>query len=517
MSILHKRLRWGVIGAPSSGKTYLLSDLIQAFDLMGFKQESLPLTAPYNSFGAFFAETSGANGSMPQTERYACRRENHYGAIFEHPTRSITVEVDFLNLPGETFRDSSRISLFSTLRGRIVSISNPVFVIETYVNPAGRERYVLRSAKARPLEDKSVSELPRGVRHTSYMERQFIYAELRSDGYTLSKSAPVNGRQLMKRFFDIEADSFYDTLVADWQYFFPDLSMSEYMAKNVLLNFYPLMYCTQATDLILCDKLFKPLTAVDRGDNYDFGSLVKNVSGFVQNVGDHRPNAYLAFRGADFMLHSCEDRFRAYLCSLPADASPFRKRHDAYTLFCLSLLGHLYGQRYATDATYPDTAGYADPSGGNSDTLTGMDLATHLGTRFGHSIGNGFWHLLNTTQRSGLRQLLVTPLLAGRRGRSLMNIYNDQQRPKMPPHVYFTATPIDEHFCIYRNDSEDVSRFIHESDEKIRAFHIETASQGVQSMCWGSFQLLDDILERNGIPSPAAKHATPLLLYFKGQ
>lgn len=520
MSILHKRLRWGVIGAPSSGKTYLLSDLIQAFDLMGFKQEPLPLTAPYNSFGAFFAETSGANGSMPQTERYACRRENHYGAIFEHPTRSLPVEVDFLNLPGETFRDASRISLFSTLRNRISSISNPVFVIETYVNPAGRERYVLRHANTRPLEDKSVSELPRSMRHINYLERQFIYAELRGDGYSLSKSTPVNGRQLMKRFFDIEADSFYDTLVAGWQYLFPDLSLSEYKAKNVLLNFYPLMYCTQATDLILCDKMFKPSTADDRGDNYDFGSLVKNVSGFVQDVRDHRPNAYLAFRGADFMLHGCEERFRTFLSSLPADVSPFRKRHDAYTLFCLSLLSQLYGQSYATDASYPDLAGFADPDGGGSDTLTDMDLATHLGTRFGHSMGNGFWHLLGATERTGLSRLLdglAHSLLTGRKDRSVMNIYNDQKRPKMPPHVYFTATPIDEHFCIYRNDPDDVSRFIHESSDKIRAFHIETASQSVRSMCWGSFQLLDDILDRNGIPSPAAKHATPLLMYFKGQ
>lgn len=510
MSILHKKLRWAIIGAPSSGKTYLLSDLIQAFDLMGFKQEPMPLTAPYSSFGAFFAEISGANGQVSQTERYACRMEDRYNAVFAHPKHSMSVEVDFLNLPGETFLDPKRIGRFNILRKNIGDISNAIFIIETYTNPAGRERHVVRC-------NRKIAAAEEGVlfdRHDFYMNRAQLLNELKEDGYQLKDKESVNGHQLLKRFFDIEADSFYDTLVVNWTYLFPGLSLAEYKAQNVIFYFYPLMYCTQATDIILCDKLFIPNGGTDsKSKEYDLGKLIKIVGDFVARSTDHHPNAYLAFRGADFMLHNSEKLYRQYLVKLPEDVSPHRKRHDLYTLFCLSLINQLYGQTYETDANYPVLADYADINGGNCGTLTGMDLATHLDTRFGRDLGYGFWNLLNQTQRTGLLSR-INPFV--RKSRSIETIFNDPQRIKMPPHVYFTATPIDEEFCIYRNDPDDVSRFIHESNEKIRALHIEIATHGMKSMCWGSFQLLDDILTRNGIVSPAAKDATPLLNYFKG-
>lgn len=505
---MRKHLQWAIIGAPSCGKTSLLGDLIQSFDLMGFRLEALPLSSTSSSFGAFFAETTGANGQLLQTDRYACRADDLYSACFTHPSLALTLEVDFLNLPGETFRHPERIDLFLRLRTHLNSITAPVFAIDTYVNPEGCKRHILRYAEANTDEDTNVKPWPRTMRHANYMDRQQICAELREAKYSFAKTTFLNGKKLMERFFDIEADSFYETLCSNWKRVVPELDFKTYRDQHVLFNFFPLMYCTRATDIVICDKLFRP-KGNTKGivTNYPFGELVKNVGDFVENLDDRHPHVYMAFRGADFMLHNCEANYQQYLGTLAAGESPLCRRQKAYTLFCLSLLSQLYGQTYAPETGYPDVGPYADISGGSGAPLAGMALKTHLDTRFGQDPGNGFWYLLNQ---------MLPVARRWRKRRDFSAIYNDTCRPAMPPHVYFTSTPIDEHFCIYRNDSADASRFVYESSEKIRAFHIETAVNGVKSMCWGSLQLLDDILACNGITSPAAKYAGPLLKYFKG-
>lgn len=529
MSLTNKHLRLAVIGAPSSGKTYLLSDLIQALSIMGFEQKPLPLSATYSSFGAFFAEMSGANGHTLQTERYACRQGNHYGAIFSHPDqRFTTIEVDFLNLPGEVFREARRLSMFVNLRNRIANITNPVFVIDTYANPAGRERYVLRHATTDIAPDGTAREMSRELRHLVYMDRQQLYAELRNDGYTLmpKRAKRVNGRTVMQRFFDIVPDSFVDTLYTAWALLFPDLDIMPFKVQNVILYFYPLMYCAGATDLIVCDKLFRPGTNADTDDDattatattaqgtddYDFGSLLANVGQFVEKLTDHHPNAYLAFRGADFMLLKCEETY-SNLCQTRRCEHPIAMRNNLYSRFVAALHTLLYGPsltstNISTSEAIDHPKHYADPTAGDPKgtrhtMLSGMNLATHLTTRFGQDIGKGFWQLL----------LQTTPR---HKADNIRKIYNAAGRPKMPPHVFFTATPIDENFCIYRNDPDDVSRFVSESPTRKRAFHIVTTSHEAESMCWGSLQLLDDILTRNGIPSPAKSYTTDILDYFKG-
>ena len=76
-----KRIRIAVIGARSSGKSYLLYDMIHAFELLGYHPEELPLSYPHSSFGAYFYDTfNNATGGMRGTERYACRPESHYVA-----------------------------------------------------------------------------------------------------------------------------------------------------------------------------------------------------------------------------------------------------------------------------------------------------------------------------------------------------------------------------------------------------------------------------------------------------
>ena len=114
MKGLTRSIRIAVIGARASGKSYLLHDLIHAFRSMGYVPEELPLSYPHSSFGAFFYDAFNVEtGGMRGTESYACRPENHYGALLSLPSRwglrlSPSLDIDFLNIPGEVFDPNSQ-------------------------------------------------------------------------------------------------------------------------------------------------------------------------------------------------------------------------------------------------------------------------------------------------------------------------------------------------------------------------------------------------------------------------
>lgn len=100
-----KHISVAVIGFPSSGKSYLISDLITSLKHVGFVPQKLPLSYPYNSLGGFFNDVF-VNGGMEQTGRVACRSTDHYGAYLKHKDSGREIALDFLNIPGETFRDA---------------------------------------------------------------------------------------------------------------------------------------------------------------------------------------------------------------------------------------------------------------------------------------------------------------------------------------------------------------------------------------------------------------------------
>lgn len=510
-----KRLRWAIIGAPSSGKTYLLSDLIQAFRQMGFTLEPLPLNAPHSSFGSFFFETTNTgNGGMRQTEKYACRQENHYGAVLRHPRLLRSLHIDFLNIPGEAFgENAARLNLYFGLKKAISVVGKGVFVLTKYTNPAGRERLILEPSPLMrtshaielPINMQPV-EIDEEYRRRNYLNAYDLYGQLAADRYVRQKSKDITGKTLISRFFEIEPDSVMSTLRTLWPYVFHGLAYEDYDANDIFLYFYPLLYSQQATDVILCDKLFKPSIGDNStaGDSYEFLSLITQVSNFIEHESDIHPNAYLAFRGADFLLRSKEKSFKDYLAK-----NPKAKRDELYSLFLRSMLNELYGYNPSGEATghYVDT----DPSDGKS--LTGMSLKTHLSTRFGADMGHGFWQMLVKSEEEGLVGNIKRSL---KRADTIRDIFRSRVRPPMPPHVYFTSTPIDADFNIYTNDSADVSRFVYKGTDRIRSFHFETACNGVQPMCFGTCQLLADILTQNGVTPWGTRTSDPLLLYMMG-
>lgn len=514
-------LRLAVVGAPASGKTYLLSDLIHALDAMGFTPETLPLDYPYSSFGSFFHEVSAftsddalQRASFRGTEIYACRQENHYGALLSMPHSGRRLAIEFLNIPGEVFQDGSstgtkgaqqRLKLFFTLR-KAISRCARHFAVVTYTNPAGRAIRIVEPAQLTLAQlglrhDTKPTQLPT-ARAFNYMDWGEIYAELEEDQYVRQEKVDiVSGQHILDHFFDYMPDSVLLAVRDLWLNIGAagHLNYDDYDAHGVLRYFYFMEYCKQATDIILCDRLYTPAGSPSQAFNFD--DMTETLGQYYMLPEARHPNIYMAFRGADAIM--AQPDTQAALSAAARAHTDARQRHEAaYTLFTRSLFSRLAGQEGAG----------VDSDVAQRPTSIGSLLTDHLRTRLGRDTGHAFWRLLamSAPHASLLHPSTWWPALR----RTMVHVPaldRPQEGLPIPQQVYFTATPIDADFRVYANDPDDVTQFLHtETDGTLRSFHIETDVKGRPHFCFGALQLMTDVLRNNGVESPKDKSSVTL-------
>ena len=477
-----KRLRIAVIGERASGKSYLLYDLIHAFGLLGYRPEELPLDYPYSSFGTYFYDTfNSETGGMRGTERYACRPDNHYGAWLSQGTLGRRLEVDFLNIPGETFdMNEDRIDKFFNLRRLIERRKKGLFFLSTWRNQAGLEKRLIVN-KNFDLTNGKESKVGNQNRIGNYLSWDNLRYELKEGRYKEVSRKPVSGRYLFKHLAELNIDSLLLTIENSWK----DItstqmeSLEDYKAKQVLFYFYPLVYCQQATDLIICDNLM---------EERKVGKLAERVANFMKDGSNRRPHSYLAFRGADGILKNCSFVSKTSLTErFVADAVI---HNSFYEGMMQEITCQMADERIASVL----------PEG----------WALHIRQTLGDGVAHAFWHLLNVSV--GDRPFSLHSLI-----RKRLSISELSESPgfKFPLHVYFTATPVDANCRIYENDPADITRFCYEEQGRIRSFTAEVNSGRVQHMCLGSYQLLTDILLQNGIRSEGLRNRGEHLQYIQ--
>lgn len=316
-----------------------------------------------------------------------------------------------------------------------------------------------------------------------------IYAELQEDQYVRQPKVDIiSGAELLDHFFDYMPDSVLLTLRDQWSSIGPaaHLSYTDYDAHGVMRLFYFMEYCRQATDIILCDRLYTPAGSPDIAFNFD--DMTETLGHYYTLHEARHPNVYLAFRGVDLII-SQPDTQQALAATAHAQPDDQRRRTATYEQFVNALFARLAGH---------DAAG-VDSDVAERPTAIGSRLTDHLRTRLGRDTGHAFWRLL---AMSAPRFSLLHPSTWWAVMRRQMRHAPDLRRPlpqlPIPRQVYFTATPIDRDFRVYTNDPHDVTQFLHtEADGTLRSFHMETDVKGRPHFCFGTYQLMTDILSNN--------------------
>lgn len=487
MKGLKRSIRIAVVGARASGKSYLLHDLIHAFRIMGYEPEELPLSYPHSSFGAFFYDAFHVEtGGMRGTESYACRPENHYGALLSCHSRwqqrlLPSVEVDFLNIPGEVFDpDSQRLALFDDLIRLITAKGKGLFEQVTWSCPSG---HTLRLIIPVGFQWENIGRVKVNSRsrYGNYMGWENLHEELTTGHYQETKREPVSGKELLSRITELQTDSVLLSLEEVWTQLTTvrKLDLQECRAQRVLHYFYPLMYCRQATDLILCDRLTS---------DENTGRLAETMSAFIEQGKQRKPHVYLAFREADKLLRrEGWDTLRQHVTG--SEPSPVL-RNKLYT----SVLEEIQGRLTTTDG-HPQLVNMSD------------DDRRHILQCFGDGVGHAFWLLLYTAEDDSLRGKLLRKITH----RKSVYEQSNMTEKLLPPHVYFTATPIDEAMHVYVNDPNDVTRFYCDEENHLRSFTRELSDNRARHLCFGSYQLLTDILQQHGIPPSVTGQRSDLL------
>lgn len=466
-----KRLSIGVIGSPSCGKTYLLFDLIHAFHILGFRPRVLPLNYPYSSFGTFFYDAFNADtGGMNTTEVHACRSSNHYGAHLVGP-QSSKIDVNFLNIAGEAFKDLPAMKHFFELKDVISRSKSGLFTQALFRSPSDHEiRLVLPSPDFEfSLESFDTIEVDTMPRRFEDMRWEYILSLLKRGDYREVNRKKLSGTYLLEHLSEYMTDSFLLTLKALWKLIKNQLTEDlTYYEENVFNHFYALTYCQNATDLIICDNLMINGSAID---------LIRWVSAYLDELTSHAPRVYLAFRNADMLLGD-KDKQSKYQCLAKGGTCDVATRNMLYS----SMVTELESALQQPDGDW-----------------MGENTKTHIFSALGKNYTDGFKELLMKSMNRG--------------NSSSKSVLFDL----LPPHVYFTSTPIDADFNIYHNDSKDPTRFILDTGKSVKSFIRETEDDMERHLCFGSLQLLIDVLMQNGcLPSSIKNTLNDSLIYFTG-
>lgn len=494
-----KRLRIAVIGTRASGKSYLLYDMIHAFTLLGYMPEELPLTYPHSSFGAYFYDTfNSETGGMRGTESYACRPESHYGAYLSKHQYGQRLEVDFLNIPGEAFDpDSQRLNLFFDLLRLIERKKEGLFFLSEWKSPSG---HLIKMIVPPDFNFNELTMLQPSTlsRYGNYMNWQNIRYELRMGQYSETERKSVTGKYVIQNLSEILTDSVLLTIEACWNQLttLQKLSLSDCQANRVLHYFYPLVYTIQATDIIICDKL------TDEGNT---GRLSETMSALLEKKSSASPHVFLAFRCADLIWKGVNGQSQKDIAQ--AIATNLSERNRVYDTFLDHVQTTLTGCESQLTVTRQDS--------GQSLTiqLDTDDWRRHVMQSVGDGVGHAFWHLLNTVSDDGFLKKVMQKI---NKQKTIFELSNEP-RNVLPPHVYFTATPIDASCRVYVNDPHDVTRFYCDEGNRLRSFVQEITKEPTQHMCFGSYQLLTDILYQNGIKTEGMQNRSELLKYMQNK
>ena len=423
-----KRIRLAVVGTASSGKSFLLRDILKT--LTSMSGVFYPLDTELQSYKNFANYSPDETGGHGRTPLYACRPNNHYGAHVVHKNASgDKYDLSFLNIPGETFAKPSptrpsRLQAYLTLKD-LISQLHGHFTVSTWHTDAGDIRYIVEPTKACIATDEdraSTAVTDEKNLKLRYMQWNEIFAELKSGGYVRCAGSErrISGKKLLKNFFEYDTDSVIRSirdLIEKNQLRGIDFDATDFDALGYDRSFTFLHYCSQATDIVMCDRIFITKETNTNNDEMLFGDLAEGLDSFLEESDNsHQVNVYLAFRNVDFLLIKKEAAYKQLYNELQAGMNDEQRRNVIYSLFNYSLLHYLDSNLVIPDEEFGDWIGLPiekrseliqsdveklknaliDFDGSDGQIYMGSDLRQHINSRLG-SQGQSFRRILLKT------------------------------------------------------------------------------------------------------------------------
>lgn len=510
-----KHIRLAVVGTTSSGKSFLLQDILTSLRSMAGIFNPLETTLQnYKDFGNYSPDEGGGEGGTPL---YACRQGNHYGSSVKHNNNvGDRYDMDFLNIPGEIFATPrtgmSRLKAYTNLRDQLRRTGR-AFTATLWMADTGDQVWVVEPVSATlPTAADRVAASPTNPKTlvTSFKTWDQIYADLNVRRFKPVKGSAsrISGSSLLRHFFEYDTDSVIRSIqewirantLADLGFDAQDFEANAYDRGFVFFH-----YCSMATDIVICDRIF---TSDKPSDEMSFGDLTKGLDSFIEDCSESEQlHVYLAFRNVDFIMYPQEKSYQELNRLTLRDMSPDKRRNAVYSLFAYAMQHYLDGnlnvgredlsdfigmpqEKIASeenpDAVSPECVtadadrlveALLDVTGGSGylkkDT---PDLRAHINSRLGGDDGHAFRMLLKKTK------------IKTEGGSGAVE--------KIVPHVYFSCTPITSDYDIYQNfnleDGRPAPDFEKVISGKKYRFHLQNSN-----VCFGSYQLAMDILSQH--------------------
>ena len=504
--INRKRIDLAVVGTASSGKSFLLNDILSSLRNMGGTFSSLRSDSfLYKTIVNYSPDESGGHG---QTPIYACRSSNFYGTYVNHAQDGRKYDFVFMNIPGEIFMmpnqgKASRLRAYISMEDALSKMKKN-FYVSTWVDAANEIRYIVEPVSGSSITDDirhSHVTTDHQILKTRYMEWSEIFGDLNNCGFHECKGSKrkISGTTLLKKFFEYDTDSVMMTFqdMIKNGLIKCDFDKEDFKANDYDKCFTFFHYCSRASDIVLCDRLF---TMKETATNeMPFGEITKGISSFLNNLGhDRHVNVYLSFRNVDYLMYSREKNYQKLNKDILGRMDKEQRRNIIYSLFHYILQHHINknvtvkGDDFYSLIGLPKeglpendiitenvdrlTENLVDLSGNQGVVYEAPDLENHITTRLGDE-AHAFNGLLRSSDNTTEAE--------------------EELFKQITPHIYFTCTPITQDYAIFQNYQEGdliATDFCKEVNGKTLFFTRQNSHA-----CFGSYQLCMDILTQHDL------------------
>lgn len=511
------QLRIAVTGTTSSGKSYLLRDIITALELygtIGGGKRSNPLCSTISQLKRQLM-------SIEKTAMFPARQYDIYADCVNFGGK--TVEVMLADIPGECFT-AANLDMFRSIYEALLNCKESIFGLRKWRRGDSVKTTVFARGGAYSPAGETIgdSDSYAASSRNRYIDNANVLNELARTGYQPEdKEVTVDGEELLKRFWQLEIDTVINAIDAAWDMIGVNdvltrnhvtLNKSTFTGTAARLAFVPLFYAVTATDIVVSDLMASPGRslsgkALDRAKdaNADFSTMTQTLGQLNDITGQPR-NWYLALKGVDSIINSDS------LGKVYNDGG--RDSNFAYSWMTLAFARHYlrHEVKFDSDDDFHYTLSSDtrlvdvrhDDNGNEVEVARLRRNYTYSGNYF---LKPGSYVVMSYEIPDDGSQPRPLPLkkhieLRDREFRSLTRYSSSGDGCAaigLAPHTFLVAHPIDVEFKVY-GKSDDT--------------HFTSDWNTAVPLAFGTTQLLADILLQHGI-NPGCNYGN-LLSYFFG-